>query len=478
MKVRTRFTLWISLAALTTAALCSFFVYHELVEEPYKLVDRELAEVAGTVFSNLVLSASDNSTHHLRHDDQHLTRYWLKILDSTGKIILVSPLAEKIDIPLPKDNKAFFLTRNIAYSSLWIDPDDMDELDEITDDSVRFRARLLTKSKGSEHYTLLIAKPLLFLDLELRELLTRLSIGIVVIIIFIFLVSYYLAGRILRPLTTINQEIREIRENSLDRRIPLGTSKDEVYVLSHSLNIMFDRLQHSFLRQKEFIGNAAHELKSPLTILMLGQEEMLAGRPPEPMYIELEKQLNTMRRLSKLIRNLLDISRLEQEETCNREPVMIHTLISQVLEDYKEILQARNIVIETHIEECSVLGDSEKLLRLIINLIDNAVKYTDATNGKIRITARKDQETTALIIANTGAEISAADLPHLFDQFYRVEKSRSQTYGGSGLGLTIAKRIVELHGGTLVVQSREGWITFSVTLPSMTVALNINPNRH
>jgi len=470
MKVRTRFTLWISLAALSTAALCSFFVYHELVEEPYKLVDRELAEVAETVFSNLVLSPSDNSAYRLRHDDQHLLRYWLKILDSTGKIILASPLAGIIDIPLPEDNKAFFLTRNIASSSLWIDPDDMDELDEITDDSVRFRARMLTKSNGSESFTLLIAKPLLFLDLELRELLTRLTTGIVVAIIFIFMVSYYLAGRILRPLTTINQEIKEIRENSLDRRIPLGTSKDELYVLSHSLNTMFDRLQHSFLRQKEFIGNAAHELKSPLTILMLGQEEMLANRPPESMYIELEKQLNTMRRLSKLVRNLLDISRLEQEETCSREPVKIHALISQVVEDYKEILQARNIAVETHIEECVVLGDSEKLLRLIINLIDNAVKYTDATSGKIRITATKSQEKTTLKFANTGAEISAADLPHLFDQFFRVEKSRSQAYGGSGLGLTIAQRIVELHGGTIGVESRDGWITFSVTLPSVTVA--------
>ena len=465
MKVRTRFTLWISLAALSTAALCSIFVYHELVEEPYKLVDRELSEVAGTVFSNLVLSPSDNSVNHFRHDDQHLARYWLKIFDSTGKIIVASPLAGKVDIPLPKDKKPFFLTRNIASSSLWIDPEDMDELDKVTDDSVRFRARMLAKTNGSERYTLLIAKPLLFLDLELRELLTRLTTGIFVTISFIFLVSYYLAGRILRPLTTINQEIREIRENSLNRRIPVGTSKDELYVLSHSLNTMFDRLQHSFHRQKEFIGNAAHELKSPLTILMLGQEEMLASRPPESLYIELEKQLNTMRRLSKLVRNLLDISRLEQDETCNREPVKVHMLISQVIEDYKEILQSRNIVVETHVEECVVLGDSEKLLRLIINLIDNAVKYTDATSGKIRVSAKKSQEKTTLKFANTGAEISADDLPYLFEQFYRVEKSRSQAYGGSGLGLTIAQRIVELHGGTLEVESRDGWITFSVALP-------------
>lgn len=465
MKVRTRFTLWISLAALATATLSAFFVYHELVEEPYKLVDRELAEVAGTVFSNMVLSQTEKSEHHPQQDDQHLARYWLKIYDSSGKTVVASPLTEKIDIPLPKDKKAFFLTRNIATSSLWIDPEDMDELDEITDDSVRFRVRLLTRSNGAETYSLLVAKPLLFLDLELRELLARLSSGIVVTITIIFLFSYYLAGKILQPLAIINQEIKDIRENSLGRKIPLGTSRDELYVLSRSLNSMFDRLQHSFQRQKEFIGNAAHELKSPLTILMLGHEQMLADRPPQPLHDELEKQLNTLRRLSKLVRNLLDISRLEQGETCNREPVKISALISQVIEDYKEILQTRSTVIETDIEECVVMGDSEKLLRLIINLVDNAVKYTDAENGTIRITVRKNQAATVLKIANTGTDISAADLPYLFDQFFRVEKSRSQAYGGSGLGLTIAKRIVELHGGTIEVESLNGWITFTVVLP-------------
>lgn len=465
MKVRTRFTLWISLVALSTASIFSLFVYLELVKEPYKLVDKELAEVAGTVFSNLDFSPSNGPVRPLLHDDQHVERYWLKILGSTGEAIFTSPLARKFDIPFPKEGKAFFFKIQIPFSSLWIDPDDLDELDNITDNTVRFRVRLLKKNHGSETYTLLIAKPLPFLDMELDELLTRLIAGISVTIILIVLASYFLAGRILQPLATINQRVREIRENSLNRRIPLGASKDELYVLSHSLNTMFDRLQHSFFRQKEFIGNAAHELKSPLTILMLGQEEMLASRPPEPIRSELKKQLNTMRRLSQLVRNLLDISRLEQEETCARESVKIDSLIAQVLEDYREILQGRNITVETEIEECSLLGDSEKLLRLLINLIDNAIKYNEAMNGRIKITACKNQGKTNLTIANTSHEIPAADLPRLFDQFFRVEKSRSQLFGGSGLGLTIAKRIVELHNGSIEVQCRDGWTTFSVTLP-------------
>ncbi len=463
MKVRTKFTLWISLAALATATIFSLFVYVELVEEPYRLIDRELTEIAETVFNNLAFSESGDDAH-LRHEDRHVQRYWLKIIDSRGKTIFSSPLTQKFDIPFLEAKQAYFIKKEIPLTALWIDPQDTKKFEKIRDDSVRFRVLMLTRNYLEQEYTLLIAKPLLFLDLELQELLTRLIIGIFIIIICIFILSYFLAGRILQPLATINYKIKKIRENSLDLRIPLGTSKDELYALSLSLNSMVDRLQHSFSRQKEFVSNAAHELKSPLTILMLGQEELLTKSSSGPIHSELEKQLSTMRRLSRLIRNLLDISRLEQDEHCAREPVRVDVLIEQVLDDYREILQAQNIAVETAIEECHFFGDSEKILRLLINLIDNATKYNTETKSKIRITARTNKGKVHLTIANTSQEISPADLPRLYEQFFRVEKSRSQSFGGSGLGLTIAKRIVELHGGTIEVQNRDGWTTFFVTL--------------
>ncbi len=465
MKVRTKFTLWISLTALSTAAIFSLFVYRELLEEPYKLIDRELAEVAGTVFKNLDFSQPDRPRGHLLHDDQHIDRYWLKILDSTGKTVFASTLAREFALPLQKERESYFINQKIPLAALWIDPEDADELDEVTDEPIRFRVRLLTRIRAGQTFTLLIGKPLLFLDLELRELLTRLITGIVVTGSLICVISYFLAGRILQPLAIINQKIKEIRENSLNRRIPLGNSRDELYVLGDSLNTMFDHLQHSFARQKEFIGNAAHELKSPLTILMLGQEEMLADGPPELIRSELEKQLNTMRRLSKLVRNLLDISRLEQEETCIHQPARIDALIFQVLEEYKEVLQSRNITVETDIEECPLSCDAEMILRLLINLVDNAIKYNDTTAGRIKITARRTPAETRLTIANTSPEIPATDLPRLFDQFFRVEKSRSLSFGGSGLGLTIARRIVELHKGSIAVSNQNGWTTFTISLP-------------
>ncbi|KAF0188640.1 MAG: signal transduction histidine [Desulfobulbaceae bacterium] len=463
MKVRTKFTLWISLAALATATIFSLFVYVELVEEPYRLIDRELSEIAETVFNNLEFSNFFEEAR-LLNEDQHVNRYWLKIINSTGKAIFTSPLAREFDIPFFEDKKAYFIKEDIPLTSLWIAPQDAIKLEEVKGDSVRFRVLVLTRAFSEQKFTLLIAKPLLFLDLELQELLTRLIIGIFTIIIVIFVLSYLLAGRILQPLATINYKIKEIRENSLDRRIPLGTSKDELYCLSLSLNSMVDRLENSFYRQKEFVSNAAHELKSPLTILMLGQEELLTKSSSGPIHSELEKQLGIMRRLSRLIRNLLDISRLEQDENCAREPVRVDILIERVLEDYHEILEAQNIAVETEIEKCHFSGDSEKILRLIINLIDNATKYNTETSCRIRITARTNKGKVHLTIANTSQEIPPADLQRLFEQFFRVEKSRSQYSGGSGLGLTIAERIVELHGGSIEVKNSEGWTTFFVTL--------------
>ena len=465
MKVRTKFTLWISLTALLTAALFSMVVYIELLKEPYRLIDRELYETAEAVFANLDFSKPNESVQLTSHFDYPIERYWLKIIDSHSRTIFASPLAEHLEIQLLKDREVYFTQQKLPNAAALITPDDMGRKDVGRDETVEFRVRVLKKDRPEGPYTIVIAKPLSSLVIELRQLVYQVTFGILGAIGLIFLVSYFLAGRILRPLSSINHKIKEIRDNSLNQRIPLGTSKDELYILSDSLNLMFDRLQYSFSRQKEFIGNAAHELKSPLTVLMLGHEEMLADNPPDHIRQELEKQLNTMRRLSKLVRNLLDISRLEQEESCTHKPVKLHLLIYQVLDDYSELVKAQNITVETDIEECIVSGDSEKILRLLINLLDNAIKYNHAVDGIIRLTARVSQGHIVMTIANTGPDIPAEDLPHIFEQFYRFEKSRSLSFGGSGLGLTIAQKIIELHDGIIEVKSNDGWTIFTIILP-------------
>jgi two-component system, OmpR family, sensor kinase len=289
--------------------------------------------------------------------------------------------------------------------------------------------------------------------------------------LIILLLSYKLAGKILTPLVDINRMAKEIREVSLHKRIPLGPSPDELQELSISLNKMFDRLQYSFQRQREFIGNAAHELKSPITLLMLSQEEMLMNEKlPSPANQAVMKQLDTTRQMSHLVRNLLDLSRLEQQEKLNRKSINLTTLVSRVLTDYADLFTAKNIKIENQMpKERYLNGDPEKLFRLLINLIDNSIRYNFEKNGLVIIENRDASKGLFLEIFNTGPPIPDKDLDLIFEQFYRVEKSRSTAHGGSGLGLAIAKKIVERHDGIICITNESNhFIKVSVFLPLKT----------
>ena len=258
-------------------------------------------------------------------------------------------------------------------------------------------------------------------------------------------------------MAAIIRQSREISEKSLDKRIPLGKNKDELYDLSVALNRMFDRIQHSFNRQKEFVGNASHELKSPITLLMLSQEDMLmAGDLSSEQEKTLIKQLETSRRMSHLVKNLLDLSRMEQQEALSTDQVGLGDLIQRVLDDYADVIAEKQIELSVCMDEsCLIQGDHEKLFRLFVNLIDNAIRYNLPHRGMIEINMERAKGQVRTTIINSGTLIPEQDIPHLFEQFYRVEKSRSQALGGSGLGLAIAQKIVTLHHGTIEISNAQ-----------------------
>ena len=167
----------------------------------------------------------------------------------------------------------------------------------------------------------------------------------------------------------------------------MGRNRDELYDLSVALNKMFDRIQHSFNRQKEFIGNASHELKSPITLLMLTQEDMLmAGNLSPEAEKGLIKQLQTSRRMAHLVKNLLDLSRMEQQENLSADQVVLNDVINRVLDDYADVIAETQTSVQTQMpESCLIRGDHEKLFRLFVNLIDNAIRYNLPTKGTIKI---------------------------------------------------------------------------------------------
>lgn len=459
MKARTKITLWTSSFTLIVAICFSCFVFFELLEQPYRLIDRELRDIGETV-SQMVSARDQTHSNQIEVLPQHpYKRYWISVKNEQGDTLFTSQLTNDVEIPLRKNRDFYIVNKDIPLRKIWIAQEDRDEIDELSGKGVAFRVMVNTSTIDGKEYKLLIAKPIPVLTNELNELIFDIFLGALLCTVIAVIISYYLAGRILRPLSSINIMVREISERSLDKRIPLGKNMDELHALSRSLNAMFDRLQHSFDLQKEFIGNASHELKSPLTILMLGHEEMLSEQSSQIVKDGLEKQLNTLRRLSKLVRNLLEISRLEQHETLNREVFDLAKLIYHVLDEFKEVLQIKNISVETDLIETSFTGDSEKILQMLINLVDNGIKYNLPDNGKMWVTLENIKNIIRFTITNTGLCISKDDLPNVFEQFYRAEKSRSSTFGGAGLGLTIVKHIVELHHGSISVTSNSEGIT-------------------
>ncbi|SHO53260.1 sensor histidine kinase [Desulfopila aestuarii] len=466
MKIRAKFTLFISLAAFFSVIFFSAYLYTELREEMYDLIDYELADGADALFAQLTKTETHTPLPHLTPPGFPMNNYWLRVFTESGDTLYASEMAKISSVAPAPTHAPYFATLAISQNFLSIPKS---EKEELKGHPVKLRVRTFRQRIGETTFIVQIGKPILLLNAELQEILVDMEITVPMTIVLIFIAAYLLAGRMLEPLTEINRRIVRIRENSLHERIPLGKSKDELHALSSSLNSMFDRLENSFLRQREFIGNAAHEMKSPLTILMLGHEEMLAANPDPEIRSSLEKQLHSMRRLNKLIRDLLSIARLEQEDTLVRTAVDIPELLNRLLEDYTEITKSGGITVTTSFDPLTISADQEKIQRLFINLIDNGIKYNLNQNGTLHLSTRKERDMAVIEISNSGKIIPPDELKHIFKQFYRVEKSRSQAFGGTGLGLTIASRIVEMHRGSIEVKSGTGTTTFIVMLPHETL---------
>ncbi len=445
MKIRTKITFWISGTALLSTLVFSSIIFFKLMEQPFKFIDKELEHMTQALIDQMSTAGQRTGRYEFSLMPYNPDQYWIKVTDNSSRILYQSNLTKYTDIPPLGEKTIYMIERIIPRSRIWLSQDH--------EDDVLFRVLVTRTAINNFPITIRIAKPIERFEEDLLSLARFIIISLLVCTLAIVLLSYTLAGKILNPIRSIIDLSKIITEKSLEKRIPLNRNKDELYHLALSLNKMFDRLQYSFQRQKEFIGNASHELKSPMTLLMLAQEDLFTNENlPPAVSSELEKQLDITRRMSHLVKNLLDLSRLEQQETLARKQVDIGVLIHQVLDDYAELLTAKQIRVRTIVGKTLVLqGDPEKLLRLFINIVDNSIRYNLETNGTITLTGRKTGQGIRIEAANTGRQIPEDELELVFEQFYRVEKSRSVNHGGSGLGLAIARKIVDLHCGTIQI---------------------------
>jgi two-component system, OmpR family, sensor kinase len=458
MKIRHRITLWITFAGLLSSLALGLTVFFLMLEEPFELLDQELAANARTLETALRV-LPDGTVTFGNGDDQFRSPYWIRIVDERQRTVFTSDLVKVADLPLRQSEQGYTVNTDIPMQQLL--PEQAE--DELTS----FRVRIFPLSLAGRTYHLQIARPVENLRGELTELALIIGSGLIASALVLILAGHFAAGRILRPIQDINATAREINAKTLDKRIPVGSSHDELHALSSALNSMFDRLQFSFLRQKEFIANASHELKTPITLLRLSFEETLQDEHlPEPLKLRLDAQNKTLLRMSRLVKDLLDLSALELTETCEAKDFDFNELASSVMEDFQPLAQEQGIHCLTLLSTTlPIRADREKIKRMLINLVDNAIKY-NRPGGEIRLQAKTQGKNGVITLFNTGSGIPTNEQERVFEQFYRVEKSRATSLGGSGLGLTIVRRIVELHGGTITLQSKPGeWTQFQVILP-------------
>ncbi len=281
--------------------------------------------------------------------------------------------------------------------------------------------------------------------------------------------GWLLARRALRPVDRMTETARRLSAEHLAARLEDTGANDELSRLARTLNEMLERLDTSFHQIRQFSADASHELQTPLTVLK-GEIEVALRNPrtPEEYQRILKSALEEIDRVARLVEGLLLLARADAGVLrMDLQPVDLAQLVEDVYAQVKVLADTRNVSLFLgEMEPLSIRGDCERLRRVLLNLVDNAIKYTPP-GGRVTISLQREGEWASLRVTDTGIGLAPEDRQKIFERFFRSAEARSRSEGGAGLGLCIARSIVEAHGGKIQVKSSPGLgSTFTVLLPS------------
>jgi len=327
---------------------------------------------------------------------------------------------------------------------------------------------------GRESYTLLVATPLQNQEQTLESARAAFSVAIPLALLIAGLGGYFLARKSLSPVVTMGEQAARIGASNLNERIPVPENNSELGRLARIFNDLLARLDESFAQQRRFMADASHELRTPVAVVC-GESEVALSQPlrEETEYRESLTIVNDEgQRLTRMVEDLFTLARADAGEY----PLVVADFyldesVNECVRSVRSLAVQKDLEIlyEAPVKEIAFRGDEPLVRRMVLNLLHNAIKYTPK-GGQVRVSVQERQRHCEVVVSDTGPGIPAAAQPQVFDRFFRVDKARSRDESlngsGAGLGLSIAKWVAELHGGSIALdRSDSAGSTFIISLP-------------
>ena len=323
--------------------------------------------------------------------------------------------------------------------------------------------RVLAVQVPNRPETVLVASGLGRVEDAKRILRTTALVGSPFGILALGLITYAVVGRTLRPVAGLRRGAQAITAAGLARqRLPVPDARDEIQRLAVTLNAMLDRIETATARQRTFVGDAAHELRSPLASLHTQLEVAQRVGPEQDWPAVVDDVLVDVDRLERLVSDLLTLARTDENDGTPRlrEPVRLDQLAASLVPAYHDA----RVPVDVTVSPVTVDGDPDALRRVVVNLVDNAVRHA-ASAVRVEVTREDDSSLARLVVSDDGPGIPPDERERVFDRFYRLEASRSRESGGTGLGLPIVRDVVRGHGGGVLLADNGPGLRAVITLP-------------
>ncbi len=466
MSIRVRLTLWYTGLLAAILLVLGLSVYSFIRQALLAQVDETIRGQADGVVAlfneeNDPLTVLISGRARIPAIDVFATQVYVQIRGRDGRVVQRS--TNLGDSSLPGWSEAF--RASLAGRAITFDAHDRNR-------HLRIHSAPIRLTSGQIIGVVEVGQSLEGLDATLRTLRLALLVGFGAALLLAALVGAFLARASLRPVDEITRTARQIAAGKgsaeLGRRISIRQPNDEVGRLASTFNEMLERLERLFQAQQRLVADVSHELRSPLTTLRGNLDLLRRGAIDDPQMRE--EALTAMEaeaaRMSRLLSDLLLLAQADAGIQLQLKPVELDTLL---LEVYRQalVMAAGRVQVQLGSEDQAlVMGDADRLRQLLLNLVENAIKYTPP-GGKVTLSLAREPGWVSVTVADTGIGIAPEDLPHIFERFYRADKARSRAMGGTGLGLSIAQWIAQAHGGQITVESRPGeGSAFTLWLPS------------